>query len=186
MQRPGGRTEAVRMAVASTVLDLIREGHLDFTFLHVAELSGVGRRTVHRRWPNRLALLREALAEHHNTFKVQFGGSFEEDLYRIAVAFRDFSKNPYEIALNKILATTKDVEYRREVEADFENAVSDVVRARLQTALDAGEINAKADVEMVWTMLSCTIFTYCSMLGRPPDGRQLHRMVSALLRICKV
>ena len=47
--RPGGRTEKNRQAVAAAVLQLIKEGRLDFESQEVAALAGVHRTTLFRR-----------------------------------------------------------------------------------------------------------------------------------------
>lgn len=171
--------------MASAVLDLLGAGKLDFTVLEVVELSGVGRRTVHRRWPNRLALLREALAEHHNPLKAEFSGDFRKDLYRLAVALRDFSMDPHEIALNRLVASTEDTEFRREVLADFENRVTNPVLERFRIAQEAGDISAEVGADVAWLMLGTSIFTLSFIVGTPPDDRQLRKLVAAVMRMCR-
>ena len=185
MQRPGGRTEVIRKAVASAVLDLLGTGKLDFTVLEVAERSGVGRRTVHRRWPNRLALLREALAEHHNPLKVGFSGSFQKDLYRLAVEFRDLSRNPHEFAINRLLASTEDAEFRREVLADFQDRVTKPALERFRVAQEAGDITDEIDATVAWLMLGASIVTLSFIVRAPPDNRQLRKLVAAVMRMCR-
>jgi AcrR family transcriptional regulator len=183
MKRPGGRTEVVRKAVATTVLDLLGEGRLDFTVSEVAQLAGVGRRTIHRRWPNRIALLREALAEHHNPINVKFSGDLRRDVYKLAVAVRDFSVDPHEIALNRLLTVTDDEEFSRELFADFDMRVTKKVLAQFRIAQQEGRIRDGADIEIMWAMLVSTIFTLCFIVRQPPDNRYLRRLVNALMEM---
>jgi AcrR family transcriptional regulator len=185
MQRPGGRTEAIRKAVAATVLDLLAAGKTEFTVLEVAERSGVGRRTIHRRWPNRLALLREALAEHHQTLKVTFCGDFAEDLYRLAAAFREFSMDPHEMAINRLLATTDEAAFREEVDADFAARVTESALERFRQAQAAGDFSREVEPRIAWMMLSSTLFTLCFMARSPPDDGELRVLVDAMLRMCR-
>ena len=56
--RPGGRSERTRHAVTTATLELIKSGNLDFDIQEVARLAGVHRTTIHRRWPDRAALVR--------------------------------------------------------------------------------------------------------------------------------
>lgn len=81
--RPGGRTERVRKAVADAVIELIEQEGIEFEIKAVAQLSGVGRATIFRRWPDRASLIGEALVEHVSHFEVTMTGNWEEDLRRI-------------------------------------------------------------------------------------------------------
>src|SRR5262245_20536485 len=85
-QRPGGRTEKIRRAVAQAVLTLIKKGKLDFRLQEVSRLAGVHRTTIYQRWPSRAALLIEALSEHTSHFDVKLSGNWRRDLKKIGVA----------------------------------------------------------------------------------------------------
>ncbi len=185
MQRPGGRTENVRKAVATTVLNLLEAGKIQFTVLEVAERSGVGRRTVHRRWPNRLALLREALSERHYPLTTEFTDDFKKDLYRLAVALRNFSLDPHEVSLSRLLASTSDTEFRREMLTDFETRVTKPALERFRMAQESGEIGNEVDPAIALMMLGTSIFTQSIEMRAPPDDRQLRKLVAATLRMCR-
>src|SRR4051794_29020752 len=96
MVRPGGRTEANRKAVAIAVLKMVAQGNLLFDAGDVADLSGVHRTTIRRRWPDRDALLAEAMAEHTSRFTVALSGDWPVVLRRIAFGLRDFMNDPVE------------------------------------------------------------------------------------------
>ena len=57
--RTGGRSAAVRAAVRTAVLDLLREGRTDFSVADVARLAEIHRSTVYRWWPTRVALVEQ-------------------------------------------------------------------------------------------------------------------------------
>ncbi len=84
MTRSGGRTEANRQAVAQAALKLISEGRLLFDVQDIADISGVHRTTIRRRWPDRDALLAEAMAEHTSRLSVDLMGDWRRVLKRIA------------------------------------------------------------------------------------------------------
>ncbi|MCM0752645.1 hypothetical protein DEA98_20505 [Brucella pseudogrignonensis] len=57
---PGGRTERNTEAILRAVLELIASSGMQFTYEDVAQLAGVSRRTLHRRWSDRTALIADA------------------------------------------------------------------------------------------------------------------------------
>src|SRR5690606_2018959 len=77
-RRPGGRTERVREMVATTVLDLIKNGNIDFSYNDVAEISGIHKTTLYRRWPQRIDLVKEALKQHNSLLKIPHGKTWSE------------------------------------------------------------------------------------------------------------
>ncbi|MGW0807746.1 TetR/AcrR family transcriptional regulator [Nonomuraea sp. NPDC002799] len=65
MMTPVGRGPKVRSAVLAATLDELAEtGYAGLTVENVARRAGVHKTTVYRRWPDREALVTEALTEH--------------------------------------------------------------------------------------------------------------------------
>src|SRR5512138_1266815 len=61
-RRTGGRSARVVNDVLEATLDVLaRDGIVSLSFESVAELAGVSRTTVYRRWPTREDLVRAAL-----------------------------------------------------------------------------------------------------------------------------
>ena len=61
-RRPGGRTARVTRAILdAAVEEVMAAGYDGFTFDGVAERAGVHRTSVYRRWPDKTALLVDAL-----------------------------------------------------------------------------------------------------------------------------
>ena len=60
--RPGGRTSQVRSAVLDATLSVLAElGYSDLSIERIAELSGVNKSTIYRRWQTKEAVLAAAL-----------------------------------------------------------------------------------------------------------------------------
>src|SRR5262245_53158337 len=110
MTRSGGRTEANRQAVARAVLRLLSEGRLNFDFQDVADLSGVHRSTIHRRWPSHDALITEAMAEHTSRLTIDLRGDWRAVTRRITFGLRDFMSDPTELALGRFLPLSDSAE----------------------------------------------------------------------------
>ena len=108
---PCGRTERNRQAVADAVLTCVRQGRLDFEIQEIAALSGIHRTIISRRWPDRGALMAEAISEHVGHFSIDFTGDWERDIRRISRALFDFLQEPTEPAMNRMLAISDNVAF---------------------------------------------------------------------------
>ncbi|MFF3575236.1 TetR/AcrR family transcriptional regulator [Nocardia jiangxiensis] len=83
---PLGRGTKVRTAVlAATIDELSERGYAAFTIDNVAQRTGVHKTTVYRRWPDREALIAEALADSVATdIPIPDTGSVDDDLRALA------------------------------------------------------------------------------------------------------
>src|SRR3954470_1827189 len=89
--RPPGRPRRERAdkgIVDATLALLVEEGGVSGVSLEaVAARAGVGKTTIYRRWPNKEALIIDALAALKEPFPVPRGASARDDLIAIARAF---------------------------------------------------------------------------------------------------
>jgi AcrR family transcriptional regulator len=100
LQRPGGRTEDVRKLVAVSVLALIQEGNIAFSYSDVSAATGVNRTTLYRRWPARADLIREALNEYSATIRIPSGERWPDCCVSLIQGLARFLSKPSEIAMN--------------------------------------------------------------------------------------
>ncbi len=98
--RPGGRTKATKQTVATSVLRLIAEGNIDFSYNELAAISGVHKTTLYRRWPQRIDLVREAIKIHNQSFQLKAGKDWYENAELIVRSLASFLSQPTEIAIN--------------------------------------------------------------------------------------
>lgn len=124
VRRPGGRTERIRQDVAAAVLTLLQQGRLNFEIQDVVALSGAARATVFRRWPTREALLREALTAHASEFQIQHSHDWMADLRVNLLRWRDFLKDPAQLALNRIYLLSEDEGLKAEIWAHYEPLIT--------------------------------------------------------------
>ena len=181
MVRPGGRTEENRKAVAEAVLRLAARGDLAFDVRDIAELSGVHRTTIRRRWPDRDALLSEAMAEHTSRFTVDLSGDWTVVLRKIAFAVRDFMNDPVEDALNRVVAVSASDAFTALLQRHWQGIFTGLA-APLIAARKAGLIARDVDLEMALAMLSATILSYAVYARRPMDDARLERLVAQVVR----
>lgn len=181
MVRPGGRTEETRQAVARAVLDMVAAGNLLFDIQDVADASGVHRTTITRRWPDRDALLAEAMAEHTSRFSIDLRGDWKTVLRAIAYGVRDFMNDPVEDALNRIVAISASKEFTQLVARHWANIFADLAKPLL-AAQERGRIAKQADIPLTLTMVSYTILSFAVYARRPMDDATVDRLVRQTIR----
>ena len=182
--RPGGRTERNRQAVAEAVLTCVRQGRMDFEIQEIAALSGVHRTTISRRWPDRGALLTEAMREHVAQFSIAFTGDWETDIHNISQALFDFYTKPTELAMDRMLAVSDNIAFH-EAMAKYWMAVFDTLREPIRRAKAKGLVKPDVDEELIIIMMSstATIFTALSRLPMDPDLPV--RLADQIILLCR-
>lgn len=178
--RPGGRTERVRQAVAATVLKFIKGGATEFTMLDVAESSGIARSTIYARWPTREALIVEALTAHNSTFQIASRADWRDHLRTIAVAFRDFSARPDEIAINGLIAHLGPGFLNEETSRQWQS-ISTRMAEPLRAAQQQGEIRPGIDASVVISTLFTTIAGLTVIAKDSPSDEYLGQLVDLLI-----
>lgn len=184
MQRPGGRTERNRRAVAKAVLGFIREGRLDFELQEVAAKAGVHRTTLFRRWPTREALIGEAMGEHVSQLDIRLSGDWRADLRHIAFAMRDFLSEPVEMAMNRMLAMTDNEVFREQMFAHW-RPIIDIFRDPIERGKAAGEVADDLDTGAIVLMLTSGIVVNAVLLRVALTDRYLNHVVDLIIRCCE-
>jgi AcrR family transcriptional regulator len=181
--RRGGRTEKNRQAVAEAVLQLLRDGNIHFELREVAALSGVHRTTIHRRWPQRSDLIAEAMSEQASRIAVEFSGDWEADLRHIAYTMRGRLLDPYEMAINRLLVVTEDIELFKQA-IDHWPPILQRFQQPLREAQASGLLDPSIDAELVISTLVSTLLTTTVFLRASPSDKFVDRLIAQLLRGC--
>lgn len=179
--RTGGRSAAVRAAVRTAVLDLLREGRTDFSVADVARLAEIHRSTVYRWWPTRVALVEEALIEHSRHLAVPDTGSWPGDAAALARALAEFFADPVERTLNTILAADTDPEV-----AAAQHAHWRPVEQRLRTPIDRararGDLRADTQTDLVIQMLVGPLLLHATYAHTPAPPEIAEGLAAAVVR----
>ncbi|ARS27795.1 TetR/AcrR family transcriptional regulator [Sphingomonas sp. KC8] len=183
--RPGGRTEKVRRTVASTVLELIKDGATEFTIVDVVQRSGIARSTIYARWPTREALIAEALTAHNSEFKFTESGDWQADLHQIARSFFDFAMQPNEIAVNSLVAYMGSGFLHQETWRQWYE-ISHGLAETLRRAQAAGEIREGVNPVTVITTILTTITALVVIAKQPPTEDFLRELVDVQIAGCAV
>lgn len=181
MVRPGGRTEANRKAVAEAVLKMLAEGNLLFDIQDVAEMSGVHRTTIRRRWRDRDTLMAEAMAAHTARLHVDPSGDWKAVLRRIAFALRDFMNDPVEDALNRLIAVSASESFTRLVRIHWQRVYDDL-GAPLVEAQKRGRFSARTDIPMILRAIAATILTRAVYTRQPAEDAFVESLVAQIIR----
>jgi AcrR family transcriptional regulator len=179
--RAGGRSERVRQRVARACLDLLAAGDAGFGPVDVARRSGVSRATLHRWWPTKADLLREALTMHTRSLVVADTGSWPDDLRALAHQFAAFFADPVEVSLNALMASGAHPEFTDAV-LDHYGPLFDDWRALVRRAQARGEAAADADPDAVLLALASPLLLVPLLYRGPLTAGDVDRIAALVLR----
>lgn len=179
--RPGGRTERIRRAVAQAVLDLLREGHVEFGVAEVAARSGVHRSTVYRRWPARSDLIAEALTLHNSELRIPDTGDWEEDIRALTRELALFFAEPVELALNSAMASARDPELNDAMVRHWLPLMEEMEGITTR-AIGRGDVPPETEPRLIIDLIVGPLMTHTLLMREQPDGVYLERLASAVLR----
>jgi AcrR family transcriptional regulator len=183
-----GRPRSARAdeAIIEAVLDLFAEGHTAdaLSIEAVATRAGVGKATIYRRWPNKEALIIDAVIAMKGSVPPVKGESVRDDLVTLlnaAKQIRDQRAGKVTVCLLPELQRNPELRERyQEVIGPRRNAMRQV----LLRGVENGELRADLDVELTLLMLSGPVLTQNMLRWNPElDTTALaERVVDALLR----
>ena len=170
----------MRRQVGKASLALLAEGRLELTPAEVAQRSGVSRTTVYRWWPNKPALVREALAVHTDRrVDPPDSGTWRGDLDTLARQLSRFFSDPVEVALNAIMASGSSPEFDALV-LDHFAPVFDAWRAMIERARSRGELRPNVDADTVLFTLASPLLAIPLLFHRTPSPAQVRRIVETV------
>ena len=156
---------------------LVDEGWDAVTFPHVARVAGYSKATVYAHWPDRLALVRDALARFGAMPHAEPVGTLREDLL---TELRSFRTAMVEHRLDRALAVLAErTPTVPELVPVLEAFVADgerPLRERLGPLLTAPQVEAAV-------LMLCGAVVHSRLLhGAPPSDEVLAEAVEAVLR----
>lgn len=178
-QRPGGRTERVRRAVAEAVLSFIQERQLDFSYNEVAERSGVHKTTLYRRWPQRSDLIDEALKQHNSLLQIPDGGTWSQVAEALVVNLARFLSDPTEIAINCVLFADPSPEAAA-IGGEYWQPVHETLKQVIAEAQQRGELPADIDPQTVLLTVLGPLLVTTLMTRAPIEEQQVQELVKVV------
>ena len=177
-RRPGRpRSEQAEAAILDAVLGLFAAevGYDDMSMEMIAAAAGVGKATIYRRWPNKEALLIDAIRRRMHPGEAKdppAGAPIRESLIFLLDAMRlhlqdEEAGGAYTVLVRESRADSRLWErYNQEVIEPRRDKFREVLRR----GRDGGELRADLDIERAMIMMTSTMFFVTRMCpaGAPP------------------
>lgn len=177
--RPGGRTGIHTQRIASAAIDLLVEGGMPaLTFQRVAELAGVSRATMYRRWASPAHLATEVIRTRAaEAIVVPDHGSLALDLAAVLRQIAAFVSTPVGRA-----AITASVELGAEPGAGPTASGWDArwgdVRTIYDRAIERGELPPDVDREAAFASVAGALYFKIIVIGGAIDDEWIERVVA--------
>jgi AcrR family transcriptional regulator len=171
----------VRRRVAQACVELLAEGTADFGPVEVARRSGVSRATLHRWWPTRADLLREALSLHARDLEAPDTGSWERDLRAFARRLAAFFSDPVEVSQNVVMATGAHPDFDAAVLEHYAPLFADW-RAMLERARVRGEVADDVEADAVLLLALSPLLLVPLLYRRTLTRGEVDHLVELTLR----
>jgi AcrR family transcriptional regulator len=129
-------------------------GYARLTIEKVAAQAGVGKQTIYRWWPNKGALVLDAVLERSlgpgEPGDLPDSGDLEDDLTAVLVAtVEEFADPAFDRALRGLTAAIiEDPELSRAYRERLDEPMRDLKRRRLRRAQEAGQLDADVDLDL--------------------------------------
>jgi AcrR family transcriptional regulator len=186
--RPPGRprsAEADAAIVAATLELLVEDGFQGLSVEAVRQRAGVGKATIYRRFPDKVALVRAALDHLHAKLEVPDTGSVRDDLAAVwQAAYQPPDTPELRLTIPRLLV---DSMHHPELFDVFRAALVEprraVMKALLTRGIQRGELRADLELELAVDMLAGPMVYRLLIEGGSlddPVGRSL-RLFDALM-----
>ena len=180
--RPGGRTRTTQNTVATSVLNLIKEGNFHFSYSELAALSGVHQTTLYRRWPPRTDLIREAIKIHNQGFTIKNSNNWEENAEAIVRGLADFLSQPVEIAINRaLLANPQSAETL--VTVEYWEPIQAILYDLVIEAQQSGELPDDIDPSALITTLASPLIIDTALTT---TAKNREKLIINLIKIARL
>jgi AcrR family transcriptional regulator len=186
--RPPGRprSERAAKAIIAATLDLLAEegGVAGVSMEAVAARAGVGKTTIYRRWPNKEALIIDAVAALKDPLPAPVGDSVRDDLVAIARAF--MTDKTDKKRLDCYWSVMGGAERYPELIARFTREIveprRDAIRLVLRRGIASGELRPDLDVELtLWLIMGAVAQRARGFGAGPIPADFADRVVDGLL-----
>src|SRR6266851_6155469 len=174
------RDTGVDEAVLTAAVDLLAEvGYARLTMDQIAARARVGKASVYLRWPNKVALVADAI-QHRTavTPDIPDTGELRGDMlvFLRALLRRKSAAEPAVAEVSGEIASNPEL--RRAWRQGLTGALWACVRVIVERAIKRGELRAGSDVEMLSTLPLTLLQNWRMEHGRGPDDAVVERIVA--------
>jgi AcrR family transcriptional regulator len=154
------RSAEAHQAILGATLTLLDEvGYRALTIEAVAARAGVGKTTIYRRWPSKLELVVEAVAEMRPPLPTEDTGSLQGDFlaFQRGQISRVAAGPMPRIAPRLLAESVSDRELHEAVQRELIDPIRTAIGEVLQRGVDRGELRADLDVELATDVVHGTV-----------------------------
>jgi AcrR family transcriptional regulator len=182
-----GRPRSARAdeAIIDAVLDMLAEGQSRdaISIEAVAARAGVGKATIYRRWPNKEALIVDAVSSMKGPVPPVLGNSVRDDLIALLSMVGQSTDNRAAKIMSGLLP---EIKRSNSMHGCYQAVVEprrQVMREVLCRGVRTGELRADLDVELALTLLSGPVLVQSLLRWNPAvePGDLARRVVDAVL-----
>lgn len=180
VRRGRARDPVVDEAILAAAMDLLAEiGYARLTMDQIAARAHVGKASVYLRWPNKVALVAEAILHHAAVVPdVPDAGSLREDMR----AFLSALLRSKSSAQRAVAAVTGEIASNPELARAWRQGVAGTLlaatRAIVERAIARGELPASSDAELLALLPVTLLQSWRQTHGRAPDDAVVERIVA--------
>ncbi|XVV08390.1 TetR/AcrR family transcriptional regulator [Actinoplanes sp. CA-131856] len=173
-------------AILDAVLDLMAEGSsaAAVSIEAVAARAGVGKATIYRRWPNKDALIMDAIRGMKGPLPEPGGVSVRDDLIMLVKANRSKRAKRYSKVTACLLPEFLRDDNLFEMWQTVMEPRRDVTRGVLRRGIETGELRADLDIELAVLMMTAPSMMHGMLRWAPkvPEEGFAESLVDAFLR----
>ncbi|KAA0087127.1 TetR family transcriptional regulator [Mycolicibacterium sp. P9-64] len=180
-RRPGGRNARVRARILTATAELVaRDGIAGFRYEDVADVAGVHRTSVYRNWPEREALVVEALLQYVDDLaSVADTGDIHRDLVDFLVALAAGLETPFGRTLDQAIQPARHPATVQALSKILDQRVA-ALKRRVDAAVDRGELPA-VDSSFLGEMISGPVHLIVKRGMRPFTRADAERIVGVII-----
>lgn len=180
---PDPRVERSRRIILEAVLDeLVVTGYGDLTIEGVAARAGVGKSTIYRHWPGKLALVEDAFRTLKAQVLVPEAGTLREKVIGLLEQVAGLvEQSTYSACMPALIEAAERDPQVREFHCRFSEERRAVLVDLLQTAVDSGELPPDTHSALLADALVGSIMLRRLMLHEPLDPKLVPVLVDQLL-----
>jgi AcrR family transcriptional regulator len=176
------RVQRSRLRAIAAAQVLMLDGGLDaITPSRVAQVSGLGRKTIYRLWPTRTELLHDVLATSSSA-EYELGGDPATDIRTHLIALSiALTHGPLETILGALAERARlDPELAALRSRLAEEGRAPLVKI-LADAVELGAIRIPSDVDTAATLMEGAVIYEATVRGREPDVAFIDTVIAAVL-----
>jgi AcrR family transcriptional regulator len=166
--RDAARDDAILVATQDLLADV---GYDRLSIESVAARCGAGKATIYRRWPDKAALVAEAVAvaSTHHSPQIPDTGVLRDDMIRFAAQWHSPDSRRDTIVAGLLTAMRHHPELRTAVGEAIAQPGQQAFRLMVRRAVERGDIADQPDVDLVGAVLPAMVFHQITAVDAPVD-----------------